>query len=253
MPFTLSHAILAPPIAKMTGYRLPVAALAIGCMTPDLYRLLIRAGHDDGYLAHYWSALLYPSLCVGMGFTVLWYLIYRPVIYRFIGIEHAIPLRHLKSWIQFSIASCLALLIGICSHILWDGLTHADFRTLFFKNFLAQNIRLFDMVFPLHRILQVSTSVISLPILLWMLWAYYQRYKTPYPIALYIRCLGWGLVLITILSGWLAMHYYLEAIPSRLWQDNLYSIIGMCFNEFSQTALWVFTLGCMIWRLFIKD
>ncbi|WP_416172827.1 DUF4184 family protein, partial [Escherichia coli] len=39
MPFTLSHAILAPPIAKLSDQRLPVAALAIGCMTPDLFRL----------------------------------------------------------------------------------------------------------------------------------------------------------------------------------------------------------------------
>ncbi|HCL58892.1 MAG TPA: DUF4184 domain-containing protein, partial [Acinetobacter sp.] len=36
MPFTLSHAVLAPPISYLTGNRLPVAALAIGSMVPDL-------------------------------------------------------------------------------------------------------------------------------------------------------------------------------------------------------------------------
>ena len=41
MPFTLSHAVLAPPLAKLSGNRLPLAALAIGCMVPDLIRLFV--------------------------------------------------------------------------------------------------------------------------------------------------------------------------------------------------------------------
>ncbi len=40
MPFTISHAVIAPPIAKLSRNNLPIAALAIGSMTPDLYRLL---------------------------------------------------------------------------------------------------------------------------------------------------------------------------------------------------------------------
>ena len=39
MPFTISHVVLAPPISKLTGYRLPISTLAIGCMVPDLVRL----------------------------------------------------------------------------------------------------------------------------------------------------------------------------------------------------------------------
>jgi hypothetical protein len=34
MPFTISHAVLAPPLAKLSGDRLPIAAIAIGSMTP---------------------------------------------------------------------------------------------------------------------------------------------------------------------------------------------------------------------------
>ena len=43
MPFTISHAVLAPPLAKLSGDRLPIAAIAIGCMTPDLHRLFTQA------------------------------------------------------------------------------------------------------------------------------------------------------------------------------------------------------------------
>jgi len=37
MPFTLSHAVLAPPLSRLTGGRLPTAALAIGCMVPGTF------------------------------------------------------------------------------------------------------------------------------------------------------------------------------------------------------------------------
>lgn len=46
MPFTLSHAVLAPPISYLTGNRLPVAALAIGSMVPDLYRLFTHTNSN---------------------------------------------------------------------------------------------------------------------------------------------------------------------------------------------------------------
>jgi len=46
MPFTISHAVLAPPLAKLSGDRLPIAAIAIGSMTPDLYRLFTQANSN---------------------------------------------------------------------------------------------------------------------------------------------------------------------------------------------------------------
>ena len=46
MPFTISHAVLAPPLSKLSGGRLPIAALAIGCMVPDLFRLFTNANYE---------------------------------------------------------------------------------------------------------------------------------------------------------------------------------------------------------------
>ena len=59
MPFTLSHAVLAPPIAKLTGNRLPIAALAIGTMTPDLYRLMVQT---EIHLNHQFKGIINPDL-----------------------------------------------------------------------------------------------------------------------------------------------------------------------------------------------
>lgn len=66
MPFTLSHAVLAPPISYLTGNRLPVAALAIGSMVPDLYRLFT---HTNSNITHLWSSLIHPDLWIGLIFV----------------------------------------------------------------------------------------------------------------------------------------------------------------------------------------
>ena len=79
MPFTISHAVIAPPLAKLSRNTLPIA-LAIGSMTPDLYRLFTM---QSGMLTHQWQGLFYPNLALGLLFSAIWYLLYRPVVYRF--------------------------------------------------------------------------------------------------------------------------------------------------------------------------
>ena len=95
MPFTISHVVLAPPISKLTGYRLPISALAIGCMVPDLVRLFTS---EDIHSTHLWSAWLYPNLLIGLGFCLLWYLIFRPACFRFLGIHKPIKIGSFKKY-----------------------------------------------------------------------------------------------------------------------------------------------------------
>lgn len=246
MPFTLSHAVLAPPLSKLTGHRLPVAALAIGCMVPDLYRLFVRYGYDDPYLAHYWSSLLYPDLILGLCFSFCWYILYRPVIYRFCGIQHPLNINNFFSAFKFGLGTMFAVLIGVCTHILWDGLTHADFRTVIFKSFLSKDISLFGHIYPLHRTLQIGSSILVLPILGWMLYRYYQRYQQHLKVRKNVVLLGWGLTILSILSGLISVADYLCYFPWHIISSDLYHLIGITFNVFTQTALIVFTFGCML-------
>src|SRR5690606_1495023 len=157
MPFTVSHAVLAPPISYLTGNRLPVAALPIGCMVPALYRLFTSINSN---VTHLWSSLFHPDLCICLAFCAIWYLIYRPVIYRFIGIQHDLKIHNILSALKFILVMCLALIVGTATHLICDGLTHVDFRTFAFHDVLAQHFQLFGKSYPLHRILQIGTSVI---------------------------------------------------------------------------------------------
>jgi len=184
MPFTISHAVIAPPLSKLSKNALPIAALAIGSMTPDLYRLFTV---QSSMLTHQWKGLIYPNLALGLVFCAFWYFLYRPVVYRFFGVQHDLGLNSLKRIFIFFIGVIFALIVGIATHLIWDGLTHSDFRTFVFKDVLATTIHLFGHPYPLHRLLQLGTSALALPFLGWMCIHYYQRYKQHWKVSKKIK------------------------------------------------------------------
>lgn len=243
MPFTLSHAVLAPPLAKLLGQRLPIAALAIGCMLPDLHRLFTLRQDPT---PHLWSALLYPNLLLGLVFCALWYLLYRPALYRFVGVHHPLNLNTIKSALGFIGGMILALLIGNATHLIWDGLTHHDFRSFAFQDFLAQSVQLGTDIYPMHRVLQIGSSILALPFLLWMSLHYYKKYQQIKPVSIKVRGYAVGLITLSVALGCFSLWDYARHIPDALWQEELYYFTGRAINEFSQGALLMFSLGCLL-------
>lgn len=243
MPFTLSHAVLAPPLAKLLGQRLPIAALAIGCMLPDLHRLFTLRQDPT---PHLWSALLYPNLLLGLVFCALWYLLYRPALYRFVGVHHPLNLNTIKSALGFVGGMILALLIGNATHLIWDGLTHHDFRSFAFQDFLAQSVQLGTDIYPMHRVLQIGSSILALPFLLWMSLHYYKKYQQIKPVSIKVRGYAVGLITLSVALGCFSLWDYARHIPDALWQEELYYFTGRAINEFSQGALLMFSLGCLL-------
>ena len=243
MPFTLSHAVLAPPIAKLTGYRLPISALAIGSMTPDLYRLFTSETYDA---SHQWQGLIVPDLLIGLGFCLLWYGLYRPVIFRWIGMVKPIDCGSFDKVIGFILSVIFALIVGISSHLIWDGLTHSDFRTFAFDSFLNRPVLLLNHIYPMHRVLQIGTSIIALPFMAWMGIHYYLKYKQADFVPTKIKISGLFIVLISLLT---AVYYYLQFLQtfgSNPWSVDLYSFIGRSVNQFSSVFLVTFSLGCLL-------
>lgn len=250
MPFTLSHAVLAPPLAHLTGHRLPIAAIAIGCMVPDLIRLFVN---DEGNTTHLWTSIIHPDLWLGLGFCVLWYLLYRPVIYRFIGIQHDLGIYGFVSMLKFLIGIIVAVIVGTTTHIIWDGLTHADFRTFAFKDFLSQSVILLDRSYPLHRVLQIGTSILAVPILLWMCFRYYQQHQQHFPVSPKIKYFAVILLLISLVVGCFSTWDYARYFSTEVWHSDLYYFVGKSINQFAQGALLVFTLGSLLFLFFDRD
>ncbi|ENX12098.1 hypothetical protein F895_03609 [Acinetobacter sp. CIP 64.2] len=250
MPFTLSHAVLAPPLSKLSQGHLPVAALAIGCMTPDLYRLFTQ---ETIAITHQWSGLLFPNLPMGLLFCLFWYLIYRPVIYRVLGIQHPLHINSFDQAVNFILMSCFAILLGSATHLIWDGLTHLDFRTFAFKQLLAQNISLLGVNYPLHFVLQIGSSLITLPILMQMCWHYYQQHKGTQPSSTQERWFFVISLIICTASALLSVWDYSRYIPSSLWHSERYFFIGKSINEFTQTGLSLFTVSCLFFLFLYRN
>lgn len=243
MPFTLSHAVLAPVLSKLSKDQLPIAALAIGCMTPDLYRLFTI---ESISLTHQWSGLLFPNLPIGLFFCLLWYLLYRPIIYRVLAVQHSLTIQSFDQFVAFSLMSCVAVVLGASTHLVWDGLTHLDFRTFAFKDLLAQNISIFGLNYPLHFILQITSSVVALPFIFCMCKSYYHTHKQLKAVPVKIKLFMIISLIISTISGMLSVWDYNHHIHSDLWNTERYFFIGKSINEFTQTGLILFTTSCLV-------
>lgn len=246
MPFTISHAVLAPPISKLTGNRLPIAALAIGTMVPDLFRLFTNADYDG---SHQWSGLIFPNLLLGLVFCFFWYTCYRPMIFAFFGLNKPLNIHGLNQFCGFMLSLIAAILIGAATHIIWDGLTHVDFRTFAFKNILMQPIQLFQHTYPLHRVLQIGLSALALPLLGWMIYRHHQHYRSAQLVARNIKIYVYLLTLVSILAGFINYLYFAESMYSNAFDHDLYSYVGKSINYFFRAFLAIFTLGSIIFLI----
>lgn len=252
MPFTLSHAILAPPLAKLSGGHLPIAALAIGCMVPDLFRLFTD---KQSATTHLWTSLIYPDLWIGLAFCLLWYCIYRPVIYHFLSLQDPLPVH--GSWLKtlwFLIMICMAVIIGTITHLIWDGLTHVDFRTFAFKQFLSQPVELFNQRYYMHSVLQIGSSIVTLPFLYWMSAHYIKKYRQPDRTSTAsLRPFFFTLLFLAVLGGMISVIDYQQHLSKSIIQFDLYYFTGRFINIFMQSWLMIFTIGCTVFLFFMPS
>lgn len=243
MAFTVSHAVLAPLLHNFFGRRLPIAALAIGCMAPDLYRLFTSVNSN---LTHEWQHIFTITLWIGVAFCVVWYGLYRPTLYRLFGLQDPLALTNFKQYCIFFSMTMTAVVFGICTHLIWDGLTHVDFRTFAFHEFLGQKVSLFGHIYPMHRILQIGSSAIALPFILWMSWQYYQRHQQHLAVSQTVKRWGYLIITLSFVIGLFSVLDYLRHIPAQYFQSGLYHLTGRGINEFSQGFLVTFSLACIL-------
>lgn len=127
MPFTFSH----PAIVLPLGRWLPIAALVLGAMSPDV-GLMVPGLYRK---THSWLGLVTWDLVLTIFGLVIWNYFSRDALVdlapTFIR-ERISATRRLTraEWILVP----LAALIGSASHVFWDGFTHANrFGSNYFK------------------------------------------------------------------------------------------------------------------------
>ncbi|WP_194419997.1 DUF4184 family protein [Microbacterium abyssi] len=134
MPFTPSHAIVALPFLRTP---LVPAAIAIGAMTPDL-PLFVRGFGVSYSFTHTYANIVW-TMVLALGLFLLWRVVLRPIapelspqwLARRLPADWDMPAADAlndalgigQRWTR-ALWLAASLLIGVVSHILWDGFTH---------------------------------------------------------------------------------------------------------------------------------
>jgi hypothetical protein len=168
MPFTVSHAAAALPIAALNK-RLPLAALMIGSMAPDFaYLLPVEYSRLETHsLAGLFTFCLPAGLAVWLYFVTV---LERPTI-AFLPDAWRIRVpRSVLTPREVGMAS-LAILLGAITHLVWDSFTHSSTPVVeAIPGFRDSYLDVAGLRVPVYYVLQIASSVLGLAALgLWAL------------------------------------------------------------------------------------
>jgi hypothetical protein len=164
MPFTISHAAAALPVHALGRSRLPLAALMIGSVTPDLVFYIPRYVEYDN--SHSLSGVF--TFCLPLGLLMWWFFIrvlerptisWLPEAWR-TRIEPT-PKPGLRAWPW----AALAVVLGALTHVVWDSFTHSETPLVDALPALRNEVALGGVPVPLYFVLQVLSSVFGLVVL----------------------------------------------------------------------------------------
>src|SRR6185312_2542046 len=165
MPFTFSHPAAVLPAKFLPEKWVSMTALIIGSCTPD-FEYFIRMRNISLY-SHSWSGIFYYDLPLGFALTFIYHYLIRD------GFIDNLPpflrnrLTQFKSlnWGDFVkkhfIVLFISLLIGITTHVVWDGFTH---RTGYFVGiipWLRKLVLVGGVGHYRYYLLQVASSVLG--------------------------------------------------------------------------------------------
>lgn len=165
MPFTFSHPAVVLPIYKAGRRYLSLTGLVVGSMTPDFeyfLRLRVRSEYSHTLGGIFWfdlplalvASFLFHSVIRGQ------LIINLPVILskrftNYIGLDAQ------SIFVNRMGVVILSCLIGITSHVLWDGFTHSTGMAVSGIPILQSSIRLKSWSLPIFKIIQHSSTLIG--------------------------------------------------------------------------------------------
>jgi hypothetical protein len=169
MPFTVSHIAAVLPIARVARYRLPLAALAIGSMSPD-FGYFINIGLP-GRLSHTIGGIFTRCLPIGLAVYLLFHLLVsRPALSLMPQqlADRLAPLLPCREDVTFGrgLLVLAALTLGAFTHICWDSATHRDGAVVLFFPQMLEAVPLAALAdMPMYKLLQHASGVFGLAVL----------------------------------------------------------------------------------------
>lgn len=173
MPFTFSHPAIILPLRYLPSRYISLTGLVIGSLTPD-FEYFIRMKIQSNY-SHTISGIFWFDLPLGIILPFIFHNIIRNTLYD--NLPLFLQQRVLKfkmfNWNIYFKAHWFVVLycivIGACSHLLWDSFTHDT--GFFVKNIplLSQSVIVYSKSIPVLKILQHSSTIFGGLILLYFI------------------------------------------------------------------------------------
>ncbi|NUR84838.1 MAG: DUF4184 family protein [Nonomuraea sp.] len=161
MPFTPSH--IAAVLPFMSRKWADPWALAIGAMVPDL-PIFLPFLPEYGYW-HSWLGVVTLDLLAVFVLVGLFHLVFREPLISLLPPGLAARAALLAPT-RSIVAVALGGVIGAASHVLWDSFTHS-YASIQWGDWLEVSV--FGVI-RLFRLLQYTSSVVGLAIVLWWAW-----------------------------------------------------------------------------------
>jgi hypothetical protein len=173
MPFTFSHPAAILPFRYLPKRWTSLTGLIIGSMAPDFEYFIRMRGIST--FSHSWGGLFWFDLPLSVALAFIYHLIVRNEL-----IDH-LPVflkRHLITFKKFDWVNyfkknymivIVSILIGGCTHLLWDGLTHKHGLFVKKNGWFDQAFVIDGYIMPRYKMLQHLSSIIGLLIVLFAL------------------------------------------------------------------------------------
>lgn len=239
MPFTLSHPLVVIPLRRLG---LPLTALAIGAMVPDV--VLFLPLPVDYTFTHSLLGLISADLLIGLVLCGLWAAVLRAPLHD--AAPSAVraripqpPLHVRPPGARTVLLAAAGVVLGGITHVLWDGFTHEHGMVVRHLPVLRASAPLF----PVYQWLQYGCSLLGLAGILAIIAVALAR-RTPLPAPRRSR-IGGPLVLVIpgvlaalaagliLGAGW--GHYPLESLVYVLAR----AVIGVAGLGLA--------IGCALW------
>ncbi len=142
MPFTLAHPFILFPLKWINKKYISLTALVIGSMAPDFEYFIWMS--PNAYVSHSVHGIYLFNLPLTFLFAFIFHItVKRPLLYHFPFFKDKYLTEpfdyasYLKNhWVIFTFSA----LLGIASHLVWDGFTHAQGYFVRHSNFLSEEI-----------------------------------------------------------------------------------------------------------------
>lgn len=174
MPFTFSHPAAVLPLTCLPRRWFSLTGLVVGSLTPDFEYFLRMRVYST--FSHSWTGVFYFDLPLAIILASIFHLVVRDQLIdslpnsvqgRLIIFKRFKWKSYLKKNMLIVLVSCI---VGVMTHILWDSFTHQHGHFVQIISSIQQPIFIFGRLIPVHKVLQHTSSLIGVLLILYTTW-----------------------------------------------------------------------------------